>query len=89
MPNAVVGVCIQQLADRCTRLPRLSDEWAKAAGENPFRRSVPPNNIEASPDRAVEGRRVDLATARDLGNHTLPLRLDSTEPRDVPCNTRC
>lgn len=84
MSNAVVGVRVQQLADRCTRLPRLSDERTKATGEHPFRRPVPPNNIEASPHRAVEGRRDDLAIARDLGNHTLPLRLDSTEARDVP-----
>ncbi len=84
MSNAVVGVRVQQLADRCTRLSRLSDKRAKAAGEHPFRRPVPPNNIEASPDRTVEGRRDDLATARDLGNHMLALRLDSAEARDVP-----
>lgn len=82
MSNTLVGMFVQQLADRCARLPRLTDKRTEAAGQHPFGRPISADSVEAPADWAVECCCDDLPTTSNLSD--LALRFDGTEARDLP-----
>jgi hypothetical protein len=86
--DAFVGVLIQQLANRCAGLARLANERTKAARQHPLGRAISTNNIEASPDRAVERGRDDRPNTCNLRNCALAFWFDSPKAQDLPRDYR-
>jgi hypothetical protein len=53
-PGTIIGMSIQQLADRRTGLSRLTDEGSQTPSEHPFSSPIPTNHVQTPPERTIE-----------------------------------